>query len=56
VESKQIHVDMRWLIVMLLGVLPETDERHQLAQEIAKRHGMVELLNNRLGKYEGGDG
>ncbi len=55
-ETRQIHVDMRLLIVMLLGLLPEADERRLVAQEIAKRHGMVELLNNRLGKYEGGDG
>lgn len=55
-EAKQIHSDMRSLIVMLLALLPETDERHLITQEIAKRNGMVELLNNRLGKYEGGDG
>ncbi len=55
-EAKQIHSDMRLLIVMLLGLLPETDERHRIAQQIAKRNGMVELLNNRVGKYEGGDG
>jgi hypothetical protein len=56
VETHQFHADLRSLIVMILGLVPESDERHLLAQQIAKRNGMVELLNDRLGKYEGGDG
>jgi hypothetical protein len=56
VEAHQFHADLRSLIVMILGLVPESDERHLLAQQIAKRSGMVELLNDRLGKYEGGDG
>lgn len=47
---------MRKLIVIILRLLPRSDERHQLAQQIASRHGMVELLNDRVGIYEGGDG
>jgi hypothetical protein len=55
-EARQIHSDLRSLIVLILDLLPESDERYLLAQQIAKRNGMVELLNNRVGKYEGGDG
>ncbi len=55
-EARQAQKDLRTLIVMIIGLLPKTDERHQLAQQIAYRHGMVELLNDRLGSYEGGDG
>lgn len=55
-EARQIHTDMRSLIVMLLNLLPETDERRLIAQEIARRNGMVEFLNYGAGKYEGGDG
>jgi hypothetical protein len=55
-EALQMHTDLRSLIVMVFSLLPESDERHQFAQQIAKRNGMVELLNNRVGKYEGGDG
>ncbi len=55
-EARQTQTDLRSLIVIVLGLLPESDERHQLAQVIANRHGMVELLHDRIGVYEGGDG
>jgi hypothetical protein len=56
VETRQIQTDLRSLIVVILGLLPESDERRLLAQQIALRNGMVELLNDRVGIYEGGDG
>ncbi len=55
-ERQQAHDDLRTLIVMILGLLHKSDERYLLAQQIAKRHGFSELLNDRTGKYEGGDG
>lgn len=55
-EAREIHADLRSLLVLILGLLPESDERHLLALQIAKRNGLVELLNNRMGQYEGGDG
>ncbi|MEQ1600393.1 MAG: hypothetical protein HOP04_00550 [Methylophilaceae bacterium] len=55
-ETQQTHKDLRNLLVMVLDILPKSDERHQLAQQIASRHGMVELLDDRMGVYEGGDG
>jgi hypothetical protein len=55
-EILQAHKDMRNLLLMVLDMLPKSDERHQMAQQIASRHGMVELLDDRVGVYEGGDG
>lgn len=55
-KTRQIYSDLRSLIVMVLGLLPESDERYAATLQIAERNGMVELLNNRVGKYEGGDG
>lgn len=55
-ETRQAYSNLRSLIVMILSLLPESDERYLAALQIAKRNGMVELLNNRVGKYEGGDG
>lgn len=55
-EHHDIHADLRRLIVIVLGLLPPSDERRQLAQQIASRHGMNELLDDRVGVYEGGDG
>ena len=55
-ETHQVYSDIRSMIVMLLKILPESDERRLLAQQLAKRYGMVELIGNRVGTYEGGDG
>lgn len=55
-EARLMQSDIRSLLVILLGAFPESDERHVLAQQIARRNGMVELLDDRTGKYEGGDG
>ncbi len=50
------HKDMRNLLVMALELLPKSDGRREVVQQIASRHGMVELLDDRMGVYEGGDG
>lgn len=55
-EQLQTYADLRKLLAIIFEVLPKSDERHQVAQQIANRHGMVELLNDRVGSYEGGDG
>lgn len=55
-EARQTQTDLRTLIKMVLELLPKPDERYQLTQQIASRHGMVELLSDRVGSYEGGDG
>lgn len=55
-ETRQMKSDLRTLLLLLLRSFPRNDERHALAQEIAKRYGMVELLSDRVGVYMGGDG
>lgn len=55
-QAHQTYMDIRKLIVIVLKLLPKSDERHLIVQEIASRHGMVELLNDRVGSYQGGDG
>ncbi len=55
-EAKQTYTDLKTLLVIVLGLLPKSDERSMIAQQIANRHGMVELLHDRVGVYEGGDG
>lgn len=55
-EQLQTNADLRKLLAIIFALLPKSDERYQLAQQIASRHGMVELLHDRVGSYEGGDG
>ena len=55
-EAQKTLTDLRALIVIVLENFPKSDKCYQLAQQIATRHGMVELLTDRVGEYEGGDG
>lgn len=55
-QTVDIHSDLRQMIIIILGLLQKSDVRRQFAEQTALRYGMVELLDDRVGVYEGGDG